>query len=337
MIPLPKHRAALAALSLFLALVQFRLIVGVLGEGYGASMQAAMGVVEGKPHWRLYQNRVLGPYAVHVVERLTQNYLASYVGVTLGLLTLAGILAWVLGRRLGGVQSAFSAILLFHLAFAFLLAKPWLYAWDYVGAVVYLAFVYGVVAGKSWPWFLGLCAVAAFNRESVYFIALWMLLDPVVKYQAARRFAAHPAPFDRGMAGAGLACLLGSLGLVEFLRETLLVQEMGPLLWPQVRVEPGASFHFKLLENIDAIVSHTRLLASLLIFVAGVAGLCLYLIYQDPYRWAALALVHLGLIVSLFLFGVLPESRIFIELIPVLILGALTLTGDAEAAGPPGR
>jgi len=328
-----KSFVTVSTLALLLAIIQFHVIISVLGQNFHLSMQAAVGVVEGKPHWWVYQNRVLGPYTVHLIERITGDYLVSYVALAILLLTLAGIIAWMLGQRIGqNTWSAFSSILLFHLAFAFLLANPWLYIWDYFGVVIFLIFIYLVVNGKTWLWFLGLSAIAVLNRESVYFIALWMLLDPAIKYYySIKRFTtSNQVSFDLKMTVAGLACLIGSLILVRLLRETLLIQEMGPIWWPEVGVGLRQSLHFKLPYNIDVIVDQFYQIFPLLLFVIIIAGLCLYLAYKDPYRWAALSSIYLLIITSQFLFGVVPESRIFIDLIPMLILGSLILLTAVE-------
>lgn len=328
-----KSFVTVATLALLLAIIQFHVIMSVLGQKFHLSMQAAVGVVEGKPHWWVYQNRVLGPYTVHLIERITGDYLVSYIALAILLLTLAGIIAWILGQQIGqNTWSAFSSIILFHLAFAILLASPWLYIWDYFGAVIFLTFIYLVVNGKTWPWFLGLSVIAVLNRESVYFIALWMLLDPAIKhYYSNRRLPiSNQVPFDSKMTVAGLTCLIGSLVLVKLLRETLLVQEMGPIWFPNSGIGPHQPFHFRLLQNIDVISAHFYQLSPLLLFVIIIAGLCLYLAYKDPYRWAALSLIYLLIITSQFLFGFVPESRIFIDLIPMLILGSLTLLTAVE-------
>ena len=142
--PLPSRFATLGAtLSAILALGQFRLILLLLDTDYTRSMEAAQGVVAGTPHWRVFQSRVLAPYAIQGMERLLGSYGAAYKAFCAGALVAAGYLAWTLGRRVGGtLRSAGLGLLLFHVAFAFLLSRPWLYAWDYVGAILFLLFVH---------------------------------------------------------------------------------------------------------------------------------------------------------------------------------------------------
>ncbi len=339
--PLPSRFATLGAtLSAILALGQFRLILLLLDTDYTRSMEAAQGVVAGTPHWRVFQSRVLAPYAIQGMERLLGSYGAAYKAFCAGALVAAGYLAWTLGRRVGGtLRSAGLGLLLFHVAFAFLLSRPWLYAWDYVGAILFLLFVHFVASGRAWPWFAALCAVAAFNRESAYFIALWMLLDPVMRHFAPARDGAPRAPFNRGMAAAGAVCLVGSAAVVEGLRRTLLVRELGPELFAKAPGQAGAYAHLQLRDNLTVIREQFGYQSPLLLFVGLIAVLSVALARREPRRYAALGVVHLVVLGSLLVFGVVQESRIYIELIPMLVLGGVTLAAaeesrmGAEAAG----
>ena len=67
-------------------------------------------------------------------------------------LTAAGLLAW----RIGGLRG----FLALQLGFAALLSTPWLFAWDYLDLIVFLAFVLFVKDRRPWPWFVVLYVVA---------------------------------------------------------------------------------------------------------------------------------------------------------------------------------
>lgn len=331
--PFPSRFAALgAALSAILALGQFRLILLMLDTDFARSMEAAQGVVAGTPHWRVFQSRVLAPYAIQAMGGMLGSYGAAYKAFCLGALVAAGFLAWTLGRRVGGtLRSAGLALLVFHVGFAFLLSRPWLYAWDFVGAILFLLFIHAVVAQKGWPWFTALCAVAAFNRESAYFIALWMLLDPVVRQLLASRDATVRAPLNRGMMAAGAACLVGSAVVVEWLRRALLVREVGPELFARVPGQTGGYAHFQLRDNLAVIREQFGYQSPLLLFVCIIGALSIALARRDPRRYAALGVVHLVVLGSLLVFGVVQESRIYIELLPMLVLGVVTLAAEEDA------
>jgi hypothetical protein len=305
--------------SLF-ALLQLRLILALFGDSYDFSVEASRGVLDGRPHWRVFQNRVLGPLVVAGLERLTRDPRQAYMLFTVVALTVAGGLAWRLGARLG--RSPLAALCLFEVLFAGLLTRPWLYAWDFVGLVIFFVFVEAVLAARPWPWFVALFAVAIFNRESAEFIALWMVLDPVARH-------ARGARFDRAMALAGLACFAVGIGVVEALRRALLVEEVGPRLFPEAAAQRGPEVHYRLAENLAALRAAPNFENLVVVyFLALLVLLVVRLAFHDPPRLVGLALVHLGLLAALVLFGSIFETRIYLEFVPVAVAGVLLLAPD---------
>ena len=135
-----KHRYALLglALSSFFALVQFRLIIMLFDADYGRAVDAALGVLDGRPHWRQFQARVLAPFLINVVSPLFPSFYAAHVGFSIATLAVMGYLAWRLGWRIGAnLVAAMLALFVFETSFFFLLSPPWLYAWDYLDIIVF--------------------------------------------------------------------------------------------------------------------------------------------------------------------------------------------------------
>jgi hypothetical protein len=330
----PARGAALAtelgagALALFLALVQFRLIAFVLDRDLERSVNAALGVVSGRPHWRIYQSRVLGPYLVDALTAVLPSYSAAHAFFAVAALTVAGYLAWRLGRRIGAsTLAALLGLVVFHLAFAGLLSRPWLYAWDFLDAIVFLVFLDCVVARRSWPWFAALYAVAILNRETAHYIALWMILDPFLRWRLATPRAPRPG---LAMSAAGLACIAGGLALVETLRRRLLVEEIGPYIFRDATGEPGQLFANQLGANLELLGRlATRFDDSLPLlapaFLVLVAAAAIALARRDPPRFAGVSLVHLALVGSFFAFAALLETRAYVVLVPFTVLAAVTL------------
>jgi len=62
----------------FLAAAQLRGILSAFGPRINNHIAATQGVIQGLPHWRVYQSRVLGPFFVEVMRKLT--------GLTFGLI-----------------------------------------------------------------------------------------------------------------------------------------------------------------------------------------------------------------------------------------------------------
>ena len=326
-----KFETAGGLLAAFFALVQLRLVLLLFGGAYDASVAATLGVMQGRPHWRVYQSRVLGPALVDLLDWITRDDAIAYQLFSAIALTVAGYLAWRLGRQIGGTKAAaLLAFCLFQLGFAFLLTPPWLYAWDFIDVIVFLAFVDFVWTGRNWRWFAALFAVAIFNRESAEFIALWMMLEPLTRALHARRGLAKKKPFVRAMSIAGFACFIAGLGIVEALRRALLIEEVGPKLFPNSAAANGPDFHFKLFDNLRDIGAAAGNLQNLVVvyFLIFLAGLIFLLAWRDPARWLGLALVHVALLVSILLFGAMFETRLYVEFIPIAIAAGVIFAAD---------
>ena len=187
----PRENGIGAALACLLAFAQFRLILLTLRDGYYASVDAAFGVTIGQPHWWEVQNRVLAPYAVGALASVFPEFLPDYgiahVAFSILALAIAGFLAFSLGRRQGGGMTAgLLSLFLFQAAFSFLLSPPWLYAWDYLDIIGFILFADFVLSDRSWRWFAVLFSVSLFNRESAFYISLWMMLDAVCRWELGR-------------------------------------------------------------------------------------------------------------------------------------------------------
>jgi hypothetical protein len=305
------------ASAVVLALAQFRLIAFVFGDQYERCVQAAQGVIDGRPHWRIYQSRVLSPYIIDTLSHVMPSFVSAHVLFSLVALAAAGMIAARIGERVG--RRGLVAMFAFHAMFALLLARPWLYAWDFVDAIVFLLFVDFVLAGRPWTWFLALAALGSLNHEIAAFICIWPAANAVFRREG--KLAWKP------IAGAA-ACFVAMLAVVELLRGALLVEQMGPKMFPDAPAGMGSSFYFALPLNVDIlgrIFTHFDYGMPMVIpvFLAAVVAFAVVLARREPARFGALAATYLVVIASLLVFGVLVETRIYIVLIPLVVLGAV--------------
>jgi hypothetical protein len=306
---------ARAALAAAVAAAQFRILVLVLGPQYRASVLAAEGVLRGEPHWRVHQNRLLGPWLVELARPVFGSFERAHVVVSIALLALAG---WLLLTFLSRLHAERGRALASYFVAAFLVVccfgRDWLYVWDLVDLVVFVLFN-ALVAQRAGPLaFAGLFAVAVFHRETALFVALWMVVDPVV-----RRFGGH-GPLDLRMAGTGAALLVAGVTIVETLRAILLVREVGPEIVGAV-AGAGPRAHFMLPDNLRALgaaLGSFRFTMSFLVPAAIVAYfvLCVRVAWRDPLGAATVAAIHALILVSLLAFGIVFETRIYLVLIP---------------------
>ena len=78
--------------SILFAGLQFRIITFVLDKNFISSLQAAEGVFNGTPHWRIYQSRFLGPILFEGSKYIFNDGLTSYILLSIFLIAIAGFI-----------------------------------------------------------------------------------------------------------------------------------------------------------------------------------------------------------------------------------------------------
>jgi hypothetical protein len=314
---------AIWAASFALSLAQLRHVVLFFGNDLQLNIQAEQGVLDGYPHWRLVQARVLGPWLEQCLSVLFGfEFKLSHAILALSVLVLSGVVMFQAGRAIGGRQQGWSALLAFHVLFTLTMARPWLYIWDYFVLLTAAVFMLLMVRRAPWWSFLSLMSVAFLNHEGALFIGVWMV---------ANGFAAawvNRCP-DWGMLGGGVLGSLGGILLTEYLRSTLLKGEIG---WKLVGMEPPSNpqpyyFFLRLPETLNSIfqfMMHPRcsLLFAISLLLWAIA-LAILLLARHGVRAAPLAVYASAQVTALLLFAVITETRALLELVPFLCLGGM--------------
>jgi hypothetical protein len=315
---------AVWAASFALSLAQHRLIVDFFGNNLQLDYQAEQGVLDGYPHWRLVQSRVLGPWLEEFLSVLFGFKLSlSHLIIAVAVLTLSGVVMFQAGRAIGERQGGWSALLAFHVLFALLLSPPWLYIWDYFILLVAAVFMLLVIRRAPWWSFLLLMSVAFFNHESALFIGVWMVANGLAFAWTNRR------P-DWGMVGGGVLGSLGGILLTEYLRRSLLKGEIGRTLGglePPTYPLERYYFFLRLPDNFNTIQSimhpHSNFLFVIpLPFVLALA-LAVILVVRHGIKAAPLAIYAVTQVAVLLLFAFILETRNLLELVPFLCLGGM--------------
>ncbi|PWU11497.1 MAG: hypothetical protein C5B50_23215 [Verrucomicrobia bacterium] len=299
------------SLSLIVSLAQLRLVLFIFGpERYRLMCEAARGVVTGHPHWRIAQSRLMAPWLIQAMSPVFGSYVNAHAAFSVLALAIAGVLAWRI--------SAWRGLLVLQFSFAALLCPSWLYAWDYLDLIVFLVLVMFVKEERPWIWFVCLYAVAIWNRDSAQFIALWAVLEGVVR----RRW--------RLLITGALMVPAGML-LLEFLRRKLMVEEMGPKLFYIVGPVPSvnAVFGFYLGQNLDwikrSLVSPDLTLPFLApLFLAAILGVSILLTRRGQ---LALGLTFAAMTIAVLMFAPISETRTMIYLIPALVAACARVEG----------
>jgi hypothetical protein len=325
-----KHGLVWVLASLGAALAQFHMISAIMGARYNLSIAAAQGVVEGMPHWRIDQSRILGPFMVEALSRLTGSFAAAHVLYTIILYFLAGLAILAATFLVVDRRASWIAFLSFHLLCMLLINNLWHYAWDSGELLIFVLFCSFVLAGKSWRWMVGLFAISILNRESAFFIAGWMIADPLLTAVCDR--ARPKAP----MAIAGLGCVLVGGGVVSLLRDVLLKKEVGPEMFGMPGLA-GRNIHPYLRDNMEFIVNalmHPGLDFNILLPMVLLSPLVMtFLLYRRlGRRYLSLGIPHVLMALSVLVVGVLSESRVMFALVPFLAIGTAALSRDDENA-----
>lgn len=296
-----------------------------------ASVQAIDGVMSGQPHWIIYQSRLAGPFIVKFASsffsiRLETAYQA-YIVLTM---TAGGFLTFKFSSVLSGRNEiAFGAMLLFFVLAFCVIGNDFIYPWDFLDILFFTLFIYFVATEKPYWWFLALFGGAVLNRESAFFIAPWLILQPFVggRYAMAKW----------GNALAGLALVCTGAAFVLTVRYLLLIEEVAP---PVTGQPYGRHFQWVYRENWQVIFLRLRYPFSTNVvpalfwiasyFVAALVAL------RDPRKFGLMSLCFITLLTGVLLFGVMLETRILLEFVPLLTLGSLIASGAHRRAEQPG-
>jgi hypothetical protein len=318
---------AVWAASFFFSLAQWRHVVLFFGDDFLRNLQGEQGVLDGYPHWRLVQARVLGPWLEESLRVLFGFELRlGHVIIAVAVLTLSGVVMFQAGRAIGGRQEGWSALLAFHVLFSLTMTRPWLYIWDYFVLLVAAVFMLLIIRRAPWWSFLLLMSVAFFNHESALFIGVWMVAKGLAAAWANRR------P-DWWMLGGGVLGSLGGILLVEYLRRSLLKGEIG---WKIVGMEPPINpkpyyFFLHLFDTLNGMYQWMKHPRSDLLFVLVLPtlplvlalALAVILVVRHGVKAAPLAIYAVTTVTALLLFAVISETRALLELVPFLCLGGM--------------
>lgn len=146
-------------------------------------MDASQGVLTGTPHWRAYQNRLLGPALVHAL-----GWFSALPLKTLAIIVLlsSNTMLYVMCARLGAARGItgwrVAVPLLLPWAVWRLGSHYWSYPWDFVEThvLLMLAYLACTLPTAHIGWLVALFAVAITSRESALFIPLFIIIRAVL-------------------------------------------------------------------------------------------------------------------------------------------------------------
>jgi hypothetical protein len=283
---------------------------------YGASiLWQSHGVASGHAEWRVYQNRILGPFLIDASARLFHlDYGVAFSLFVLGTLVAANLIAYY-GLAGGGRYraEALRYCFLLNAAFLVLQVRPFLYEWDCVDLIVFHLLVLGAICGRSSRYFAGVFLLELLNREAAAFVGVYVAVDGLL---AMRRSSVKGAAWRRVCLGVAM-CLV-SAAVAEGLRAHLFVGTARDALERTLVLGQ----HWQVPRNLHDLARPGLYKSYALpwLVVGYSAVVCKR--FQAARRDGALPLgiTYAALTVSLLLFTVLQETRVLIPYAPFVLL-----------------
>lgn len=144
-------------------------------QNWGEIISASQGVLTGYPHWRAFQNRLLMPGIINLMESVSNPEIALLFIYCIGIFIHNIILVTIFLKLFGYFCSIF-ALLLWCSGFI-LYQDYWLYPWDIFDLSVFLIIWYALYTKSNAKTLLVIFPFALLNRESALFlpIAYWLI------------------------------------------------------------------------------------------------------------------------------------------------------------------
>ena len=339
------------ALIVLMTLAEVRALGVMHGDNVEWYASAASGVVAGTPHWRAYQNRLLGPVLVAVLQRLLGgSYRLWYEIVAAFLLLAINIVCYETFRRVTknrrlSLCYACAGVLLFLLFQDYI----WLYLWDYWDVFFFTLFVAAVFTGERPSFFVLLFLGELLNREAALFLSAWLVLDA---FAPSSRLPGRLRLQKPGQLALGLALTAGGALWTKWIRDHLFRHSMLP--------EVGLDLAHRSLGQMIPLDQDWSVMTQYLakpvpaltlmlpLFFLALPVVLLRLRSRWDERTGKLTILLIVMLTMTALFAIVFETRVYLVFIPFLLwlhwslfvrfTGPAVTTGDsAHMASRPGK
>jgi hypothetical protein len=277
-------------------------------------LAASDGVLSGTPHWRAFQNRLLGPYLLDLFRNVSQNPYNEFAKVFLMLenFALCGC-AYLLTRKVSlTVLALVSSSVLWVCCIHY-----FSYPWDFIESVTLtMLFLFAVRSDGILP-FVILFVIFVLNRESCIFIGLFLILRGVSPIVFGQRIAVRPLTWGTGL-------VVASIAITEVLRKVLFKASMLAGVGTDTLHEKFEN-HFHHLHNGTVLLTGNKF-AILYAMIIVVFLACTYVGYREKAKnLLAIGITMTLYTLSIFVFGILEEVRLYQPFTGILALTAIYL------------
>lgn len=323
---------------IILTALEIRQLILIHQIDFDSIVSAAQGVVTGTPHWRAYQNRLLGPWLVQGVSLLTgQGYAHGYQLVTSFLLLAANFLCFALFTRLTGrPQAGLVYTGAGILGFLLLQDSIWLYLWDYWDYLVFLVFVYGAYRRRGLAYFVPLFLVELLNREAAMFISVWLVLDA---FSLPGEFPGLKGArlTDRSKLLAGAALTAAGIAWTGYIRDRLFRYSSLPGVGYDLEHKHGNFLTLSVNgDQFRQVLTQPSPLLDIVSYVliplaVGTLWLCRHRLSGQA---AKLSWLFLLILAAILITALVRETRVFLSTIPFLLILHFAISQSAPAVSP---
>ena len=311
----------------FFAICAHKILMTIHYPNADSLVDAAFGVVEGRPHWLAYQNRLLGPYTIFGISELFGLSLKTswliYNAIALQIFCV--LFFWILRRERISIRDSF--LYLITIIFSYLtLQHFWFYAWDSIDSIIFTLFAYGIFKAYSIRFFLVLFIVGILNRESALFIALYLILDAFIFPKGLFSLKLH----NLKSLAIGITSLISGIIYTQYIRNLLFISKSDLTGGGRDAEHELIGNHIHLLGNIKTLVINftnsnfivsISLITTFLYFIMSYRRMC------D--RQLKVLIIALAMFANILMFGLVNETRIHLILLPFFMFLWISLNHKA--------
>ncbi|MCB4767109.1 hypothetical protein LGR54_00690 [Ancylobacter sp. Lp-2] len=284
-------------------------------------VDAAYGVTEGRPHWRAFQNRLLGPYLVLTIDWVLPTYKQSLLAFTAAGLLVQNFVFYLL-LRLQGIPRPPALFAACMWSYIFIVLQDyWLYTWDIVDIIVFTLVSYVILFSKEKEWLLLIYLIAILNREIALLIPIFyviVVLSGVLfgnekERKKFKNYILLKIP-------SSIILMIVGIFYTKFSRDFLFIERpFGGM--DNINLVIGNHIH--ILSNIKILFFHNFVSPSIFHTLMVLLSI-LYLIFimsktKNFYINCSIVL-YLVIILNIIIFGIINETRMYLPLISIFFL-----------------
>lgn len=306
---------------IFLSFIERRIILNLHLRNFQELIDAAYGVLNGRPHWITFQNRLLGSYVIQLISATTGRSFGTSFSLFLSIsLVFANIILFFIfsdltkNRKLG-LKYTFYFVIIF-----LLLQHEWLFPWDLIDILIFSLFAYSIYRDAKIRYFVILFIIALLNRESALFISLWIIIDSFKYIKSEKTFCRLIV--KKYQLIAGILLTIAGMIYTKGIRDYLFIdsairigsKDKGPFSF-------GNQFH--LFYNVKLIYHGFFHYNGVILTMGCIIGATYYLlsnIKKFTERTVKVSLLLISVLFSIITFTIFTESRGYFILIPFILM-----------------